>query len=123
MEDLQKAFQELDAKRIRLRDHECELLMEHMELNAQFLMLKIRLKKVMNSTTHPKNKTPQVRKPTKKGEFTELLIPIKEVFLCLQEKGQLQPVGSRPMSNPLPVNFNFNLFCQFHQATRHDTNN
>lgn len=47
----------MDVKRARVKDREHKLLMENME-HAQFLILKRRLKKTMNSITHPNKGVP-----------------------------------------------------------------
>ncbi|KAJ9175458.1 hypothetical protein P3X46_014009 [Hevea brasiliensis] len=58
------------------------------------------------------------RTPRKFSQFNQ---PLSKVFERLKARGLLQPLAPRPPPNPLPPNYNANLYCQFHQTHGHDT--
>ncbi|KAJ9181599.1 hypothetical protein P3X46_009714 [Hevea brasiliensis] len=56
--------------------------------------------------------------PTKFSQYNQ---PLSKVFERLKAQGLLQPLAPKPPPNPLPPNYNANLYCQFHQTHGHDT--
>ncbi|KAJ9186810.1 hypothetical protein P3X46_002342 [Hevea brasiliensis] len=58
------------------------------------------------------------RTPRKFSQFNQ---PLSKVFKRLKAWGLLQPLAPRPPPNPLPPNYNANLYCQFHQTHGHNT--
>ncbi|KAJ9159639.1 hypothetical protein P3X46_025130 [Hevea brasiliensis] len=58
------------------------------------------------------------RTPRKFSQFNQ---PLSKVFKRLKARGLLQPLVPRPPPNPLPPNYNANLYCQFYQTHGHDT--
>ena len=59
--------------------------------------------------------------PRSKREFHELYMPMSQVFDKLKEKGILKPLDLRPILNPLPLRFDVNKRCAYHQVPSHDT--
>ena len=62
---------------------------------------------------------PQAPRP--KREFHSLYMPMSQVFDKLKAKGLLKPLDPGPISNPLPLRFDLNKRCAYHQGPRHDT--
>ena len=48
-------------------------------------------------------------------------MPISQVFDKLKVKGLLKPLAPRPIPNPLPLKFDVNKRCAYHQGLGHDT--
>ena len=59
--------------------------------------------------------------PRPKREFHELYMPMSQVFDKLKGKGFLKPIGPRPILNPLPLRFDVNKRCAYHQVPGYDT--
>ena len=49
-------------------------------------------------------------------------MPMSQVFDNLKAKGLLKPLDLRPIPNPLPLKFDVNKRCAYHQIPSHDTN-
>ena len=50
-------------------------------------------------------------------------MPISQVFDKLKAKRLLKPLDPRPIPNLLPLRFDVNKRCAYHQGPGHDTNN
>ena len=48
-------------------------------------------------------------------------MPMSQVFDKLKAKGLLKPFDPRPIPNPLPLKFDVNKRCAYHQIPGHDT--
>ena len=59
--------------------------------------------------------------PRPRREFHELYMPMSQVFDKLKAKGLLKPLEPRPISNPLPLRFDVNKICAYHQVPGHET--
>ena len=58
--------------------------------------------------------------PRSRREFHELYMPISQVFDKLKVKGLLKSLDPRPIPNPLPLKFDVNKRCAYHQGPSHD---
>ena len=61
--------------------------------------------------------------PRTRREFHELYMPISQVFDKLKVKGLMKPLNLRPIPNPLPLKFDVNKRCAYHQGPGYDTDN
>ena len=61
--------------------------------------------------------------PRPRREFHELYMPISQLFDKMKVKGLLKPLDPRLIPNPLPLGFDVNKRCVYHQGPGHDTDN
>ena len=61
------------------------------------------------------------QEPRPKREFHELYMPMTQVYDKLKAKGLLKPLDLRLIPNPLPLRFNVNKRCAYHQGPGHET--
>jgi len=61
------------------------------------------------------------QEPRSRREFHELYMPISQVFDKLKAKGLLKSSDPRPIPNPLPLRFDVNKRCAYHQVLGHET--
>ena len=60
--------------------------------------------------------------PKLKRHFDPLGAPLSNVFEHMCKRGHLKPLDPTPYPDPLPKNWNTNLYCLFHQRTGHSIN-
>ncbi len=64
---------------------------------------------------------PSRQDPKLKRHFDPLGKPLAKVFKHMCKRGHLKPLDTTPYPDPLPKNWNTNLYFLFHQRTGHST--
>ena len=62
---------------------------------------------------------------TKKAcqEFFDLRMTFAQAYENLTSKGFIKPLDPTPMPNPMPLAWNLNEYCHYHQKSYHNTDN
>lgn len=99
---------------------------KHLNLKGILGLLTLKLKKyptyikLIHTNSLPLVPVSQGLPPRPRREFHELYIPASQVFEKLKVKGLLKPLDQRLVPNPLPIKFDVNKRCVYHQGPRHN---